>query len=63
MPVVSEAQRRAMGAAKSGKSTLGIPQKVGADFLAATPPGADLPEYAPKRKPGRPHKPLADEFT
>ena len=44
MPVVSEAQRRAMYAAKSGHSTLGIPSKVGADFIAATPKGAKLPE-------------------
>lgn len=44
MPVVSEAQRRAMYAAKEGHSTLGIPQKVGADFIAATPPGKKLPQ-------------------
>ena len=59
MPVVSEAQRRAMYAAKEGKSTLGIPKSVGADFIAATPAGAKLP----KRAPGQPRKPLADEFT
>lgn len=34
-PDISKAQQRAMGAAKSGKSTLGIPQKVGADFIKA----------------------------
>jgi hypothetical protein len=51
MPVVSEAQRRAMYAAKEGKSTLGIPKSVGADFIAATPKGAKLPEKAPKSKP------------
>ena len=50
MPVVSEAQRRAMYAAKEGKSTLGIPKSVGADFVAATPAGK-LPEKAPKDKP------------
>jgi hypothetical protein len=48
-----------MYAAKEGKSTLGIPKKVGEDFIAATPAGVKLP----KRAPGRPHKPLADEFT
>jgi hypothetical protein len=46
MPVVSEAQRRAMYAAKEGHSTLGIPKKVGAEFIAATPKGADLPARA-----------------
>lgn len=32
-PPVSEKQRRAMFAAKSGKSTLGIPKKVGEEFV------------------------------
>lgn len=35
MPDVSRAQQRAMFAAKEGHSTLGIPQKVGAEFAAA----------------------------
>jgi len=35
MPSKSEKQRRAMRAAASGKSTLGIPKKVGQEFLAA----------------------------
>jgi hypothetical protein len=39
MPPVSQAQRAAMYAAKAGKSTLGIPQKVGAEFVAADPDG------------------------
>lgn len=60
MPVVSDAQRRAMYSAKEGKSTLGIPQSVGADFIAATPSGAKLPEKAPKKKA---QKPLGDEFS
>jgi hypothetical protein len=51
MPVVSEAQRRAMYAAKEGKSTLGIPKSVGAEFIAATPAGAKLPAKVPKDKP------------
>lgn len=42
MPPVSQAQRRAMGAAASGKSTLGIPKKVGREFIAADP-GGKLP--------------------
>ena len=45
MPPVSEAQRKAMFAAKAGKSTLGIPKKVGADFAAADP-GGKLPKVA-----------------
>lgn len=32
-PVVSEAQRRAMWVAKEGHSTLGIPERVGAEFV------------------------------
>ena len=35
MPPVSEKQRRAMYAAASGRSTLGIPQSVGREFVAA----------------------------
>jgi hypothetical protein len=49
MPNVSQAQRGAMAAAKAGKSTLGIPQSVGQDFMAADA-GGELPAYAPKRK-------------
>ena len=59
MPVVSEAQRRAMGAAAAGKSTLGIPAKVGQEFLDATPKGQKLPERAPRKKAA---KPLGEEF-
>lgn len=57
MPVVSEAQRKAMYAAKEGKSTLGIPATVGAEFIAATPAGAKLPAKAPS------DKPLGDHFA
>jgi len=35
MPAVSKAQARAMFAAAAGKSTLGIPEKVGAEFVGA----------------------------
>lgn len=35
MPSTSGKQHRAMEAAKHGNSTLGIPPKVGADFVAA----------------------------
>ena len=43
MPAVSEAQRKAMGAAASGNSTLGIPKKVGEEFIKVDP-GGKLPE-------------------
>jgi hypothetical protein len=58
MPATSKAQLRAMYAAKAGKSTLGIPKSVGADFVAATPTAKGLPQKAPKK----PQKPLGDEF-
>ncbi len=35
MPSISRAQNAAMHAADEGKSTLGIPQSVGAEFVAA----------------------------
>ncbi len=41
-PPVSEAQRRAMWAAKSGKSNIGIPKSVGKEFAEADP-GGKLP--------------------
>lgn len=44
-PPVSEAQRKAMGAAKSGHSTLGIPSSVGKEFIDADP-GGKLPKKA-----------------
>jgi hypothetical protein len=47
MPPVSEKQRRAMQAAAHGKSTLGIPQKVGAEFEKADK-GGKLPERKSK---------------
>lgn len=48
MPPVSTAQRRAMFAAASGKSTLGIPKKVGKEFVKADK-GGKLP--ARKKEP------------
>lgn len=44
-PPVSEAQRRAMFAAKAGNSNIGIPQHVGKEFAEADP-GGKLPEHA-----------------
>lgn len=43
MPPVSQAQRRAMYAAAEGKSTLGIPEKVGKEYVAADK-GGKLPK-------------------
>jgi len=48
MPPVSEAQRRAMRAAAAGKSTLGIPKKVGREFSQADK-GGKLPKRTPKK--------------
>jgi hypothetical protein len=42
-PPVSEKQRRAMHAAASGNSNIGIPKKVGKEFAEADP-GGKLPE-------------------
>jgi hypothetical protein len=49
MPPKSEAQRKAMAAAAHGNSTLGIPRKVGRDFIDADK-GGKLPKHTkPKR--------------
>lgn len=50
MPYESKAQQRAMYAAKSGHSTLGIPKSVGKDFVAVGPAKSKLPEYVHRRK-------------
>ncbi len=42
MPPVSQKQRKAMFAAASGHSTLGIPKSVGREFVNADP-GGKLP--------------------
>ena len=44
MPAKSKAQLKAMYAAASGHSTLGIPVKVGKDFVAATKSAKGLPK-------------------
>ena len=46
VPAKSQAQYRAMQAAAHGKSTLGIPRKVGKEFANAT----KNPKRLPKRK-------------
>jgi hypothetical protein len=49
MPPVSEKQRKAMGAAASGRSTLGIPKSVGKEFIKADK-GGKLPRISRKAK-------------
>ncbi len=49
MPPVSQQQRKAMYAAKAGKSTLGIPKSVGAEFVKADK-GGKLPRKVKKGK-------------
>ena len=44
----SQAMRGAMYAAAAGKSNIGIPKKVGAEFVAADKPG-NLPPRAPAK--------------
>ena len=46
MPPVSEKQRKAMFAAAAGKSTLGIPRKVGKEFTKSDK-GGKLPARKP----------------
>lgn len=50
MPIQSKAQQRAMHAAASGHSTLGIPKKVGKEFVSAGPAKSKLPDYVHRRK-------------
>jgi hypothetical protein len=47
MPMKSQAQRGAMYAAKAGKSTLGIPRSVGAEFVKSDT-GGKLPRKVKK---------------
>ena len=51
MPPVSERQRKAMWAAASGHSTIGIPKKVGKEFAKADK-GGKLPESKHLRSSG-----------
>jgi hypothetical protein len=52
MPAVSKAQNAAMHAAAEGHSTLGIPKKVGRDYVSATHglKVSKMPEYVHRRK-------------
>lgn len=60
MPVVSKDQNAAMRAAAAGNSTLGIPQSVGREFVAASH-GTHVAKLPQKKKPAarRPYGSLA----
>jgi len=51
MPAKSKEQLKAMAAAAQGKSNLGIPKKVGQEFIKSTPKGAEkeLPKVVKKK--------------
>jgi len=49
MPPRSEAQRRAMKYAAEGKSTIGIPKKVGSEY-SSSDKGGKLPPKVPKKR-------------
>ena len=49
MPIKSNAQLGAMYAAAEGKSTLGIPKKVGKEFVKAGKSKPNLPNKVQKR--------------
>ena len=53
MPIKSKAQLGAMYAAAEGKSTLGIPKKVGKEFVKAGKAKPNLPQKVNKRAAGR----------
>lgn len=52
LPILSQAQRKAMYSAAAGHSTLGIPKKIGKEFVATDYPGK-LPAYIENGKPVR----------
>jgi hypothetical protein len=53
MPIKSKAQLGAMYAAAEGKSTLGIPKKVGKEFVKSGKAKPNLPNKVQKRAAGR----------
>ena len=53
MPIKSQAQYAAMAEAAKGKSTLGIPKKVGKEFIKAGAASKNLPKKVTKRAAGR----------
>lgn len=57
MPVVSKAQNAAMHAAAAGKSTIGIPQSVGREFVEASH-GEDVKALPQRKRPTRRRSPV-----
>jgi hypothetical protein len=53
MPIESKQQQKAMYAAATGKSTIGIPKKVGKEFIKAGKAQSNLPKTVAKRSAGR----------
>ena len=53
MPIESKQQQKAMYAAAAGKSTLGIPKKVGKEFINAGKAKPNLQQKVTKRASGR----------
>lgn len=53
MPYKSKDQQAAMYAAAAGKSTIGIPKKVGKEFLQSGKAKEKLPQKVTKRSSGR----------
>jgi hypothetical protein len=53
MPIESKQQQKAMYAAAAGKSTIGIPKKVGKEFVKAGKAKPNLPNKVQKRAAGR----------
>jgi len=53
MPMESKQQMKAMYAAAAGKSTLGIPKKVGKEFVKSGKAQTNLPKTVNKRSAGR----------
>ena len=53
MPIKSKAQQGAMYAAAEGKSTLGIPKKVGKEFIKSGLAKPNLPQKVMKKAAGR----------
>lgn len=62
MPAVSKDQLAAMAAAMEGRSTLGIPPNVGADFVHATTNAKNLPQTKGKGDSAQ-HHPSPDKPT
>ena len=53
MPIKSKAQQGAMYAAAAGKSTIGIPKKVGKEFVKSGKAKPNLPQKVTKKASGR----------